>query len=241
MANKIIFHSNRSYCKANDGLEPAPTGRSVPDWFQKSDLYYKNPNTGEDYVDQSGYKAPTYKACPAILDMLTAGYILKTPCDIEFYKDGDRVNVRLPKGYDDFCGVRPEMEGFPVPAGHGKEHFHWWANWCPELPEGYSALYFTPLNRFDLPFTSPAGIIDNDKFNIPGLIPFFLREDFLGVVPAGTPYMQIFPFKREDWEAEYIVHSPKEIMERHKYTVDTFRTKEGGVYKKSFWSRRKYK
>lgn len=239
--NKIIFHSNRVYCKKDDGRQPESTAKSVPDWFQKADLYFKNPQTGEDYVDQTGYKHPTYKACPAILDILTAGYVLRTPCDLTFYEEDGRLKVKTEDGYTDFCDVRPAMEGFPVPAGHRAEHFHWWANWAPELPEGYSAIYTAPLNRFDLPFTSPAGIIDNDKFSIPGLIPFFVREDFTGVIPAGTPYMQIIPFKRDDWEAEYVIHNQKEVMARHKYTVDTFRTKEGGVYKKSFWNRRKYK
>lgn len=241
MSKKIIFHSNRLYCKDNDGLQPEPAGKMIPDWFQKQDLYFKNPITNQDYTDAQGFKAPTFKACPGILDLFTAGYIFKTPCDLEFYQKDNRIKVKVPSGYEGFCGEREQMPGFPTPTGYEDKHFHWWSNWAPELPEGYSALYLTPMNRYDLPFTNTTGIIDNDKFSTPGLLPFFLKKGWTGTIPAGTPYLQIIPFKRENWDSEYIIHDMKQIQERHAWTVKTFRTKDGGVYKKLFWSRRKYK
>lgn len=239
--NKIIFHSNRAYCKKDDGFEPEPAGKNIPEWFQKEDLYFKNPITKQDYLDQNGFKVPTFKACPGILDLFTTGYVLKTPCDVEFYENEGKIKVKVPPMYEGFCGERERMNSFPTPTGHEDRHYHWWPNWAPELPNGYSALYVTPMNYYDLPFTNTTGIIDNDKFNTPGLVPFFLKKGWTGIIPAGTPYIQIIPFKREDWESDYVLHTPGEIMERHAWTAKTFRTKDGGVYKKSFWSRRKYK
>ena len=97
-----------------------------------------------------------------------------------------------------------------------------------------------PINHFELPWVTVGGIIDSDKVTTSGLIPFFLKEGFTGVVPAGTPYLQIIPFKREDWESEMIFHSPMDIFKKTQQTSDLFRTSEGGVYKKLFWSKRKY-
>ena len=184
---------------------------------------------------------PGFKACPAILDTFTTGYMLLTPCDIEFYEKNGRIKARVPLEFDDFVGERPSMDGFSSPHGYEKNHFHWYANWAPELPEGYSCLYVQPINHFELPWITVGGIIDSDKVTNSGLIPFFLKTGFTGVVPEGTPYLQLVPFKREDWESEMVFHTSVEIMRNHKAVADTFRTPEGGVYKKKFWSRRKYK
>ena len=144
-------------------------------------------------------------------------------------------------GYEDFCQIRPKMDHFPTPAGHYDDHFHWYPNWAPSLPKGYSALYVSPINRFDLPFTTVAGIIDNDKMDTPGLMPFFLKKGFTGIIPAGTPYVQIIPFKRDDWESEYKFYTPQEIYDRHNAQADLLRVPEGGSYKKHIWSRKRYK
>ena len=182
-----------------------------------------------------------FKACPALLDVLTSGYLYVTPCDIEFIKDSSgNLSVKTELGFEDFCASRPEMKDFKTPIGCLDQHFHWYPNWAPRLPEGYSALYITPVNHFELPFITTAGIIDNDKMDTPGLVPFFLSKDFEGIIPAGTPYLQIFPFKREDWEMDIKLHSHDEIFERHNYQAALYRTKEGGAYKKYTWSRKKY-
>jgi hypothetical protein len=241
VANKIIFHSNKGYNKIDDEFSPSPAAKVVPKWYMDADLYAKDPRNGKFIPNYDGGKLPTFRACPAILDLFTTGYVLQTPCDLEFYKEGNTPKVKVPKTHRDFCDSRPPMPQFVYPSGYEKHHFHWWPNWAPSLPEGYSALYVNPLNSFDLPFLTVAGIIDNDKFNTPGLMPFFIREGFEGVVKAGTPFVQIIPFKREDWEMELKFHTQEELLERHKQSADTFRKPDGGVYKKSFWTRRKYK
>ena len=239
MTNKIIFHSNKIYNTKES--EPRPTATVTPKWWKDADMFVKD-NYGNYIANWSGQgRMPTFKACPALLDGFTTGYVLITPCDIEFYEKRGRKKVKTEIGFEDFVGDRDEMPGFLVPEGYDKKHFHWYANWAPQLPSGYSSLYIPPMNNFELPFLTTAGIIDSDKVTNSGLIPFFLRKDFLGVIPKGTPYLQIIPFKRDDWEAEYIHHSPTEIHNRTIENSNKFRTVEGGVYKKYFWSKRKYK
>lgn len=239
--NKITFHSNRVYNNPNSENLPEPTSKSIPSWYQSQDTFFKDPSTDKDFVDQAGNKFPTFKACPAVLDLFTTGYVLRTPCDIEFYMQDGLKKVKTALGYEEFCGERPPMPGFPTPHGYSDSHFHWWPNWAPGLPDGYSALYINPMNHFDLPFITVAGIIDNDKITSSGMMPFFLKEDFIGVIKAGTPFIQIIPFKREDWEMDLKFYTPKELHDKYTETYKTFRKPEGGVYKKLFWSRRKYK
>ena len=104
---------------------------------------------------------PTWKACPAVLDVLGTGYTYKTPCDIAFTKDAAG-NIQAPvldAQYRNFLQEREPMPEFVHPGGYHLR-FAWWADWAVELPEGYSALYTHPLNRFELPFLTTSGIVE---------------------------------------------------------------------------------
>jgi hypothetical protein len=241
MTNKIIFHSAKTYNNKNGENGPVPAANSVPFWWKDADRYIKDPN-GEPYINASGVgKVLSYKSCPAMLDTFTSGYMLRTPCDLDFYIKRGRTKVRIPVGFEDIVGEREPMEGFQTPPGFDDRHFHWYLNWAPQVPKGYSTLYVQPLNHFDLPYVTVAGIIDSDKVTNSGLLPFFLKTGFEGVVPAGTPIVQIFPFKREDWEMEYKFYTPEEIFEQTRENSLKFRDPNGGVYKRDYWEKRKYK
>ena len=238
--NKIRFHSNRRYNDYSENFNPIPTKNNIPNWYLSAKKYEIDEKSGDNLLNYDGGKLPSFKACPALLDIFTSGYLYVTPCDLKFsLKDGVPF-VETQKGFEDFCSERPEMKEFKEPYGHHKKHFHWYPNWAPSLPEGYSALYISPLNRFDLPFTTVAGIIDNDRMDTPGLMPFFLKKDFEGIIPAGTPYIQIIPFKREDWQMEIKKYNTQEIYERHIFQSNKYRVKNGGAYKKNTWSKKKY-
>ncbi len=192
--------------------------------------------------DGSG-KIPTWKACPAIFDIMGAGYVYKTPCDMEVYLDASgliQISVSDEK-YKDFIQDRPPMPQFKHPHGYHDKHFAWWADWAVELPDGYSALYTQPFNRFELPFLTTSGIIDNDKVKLPGTMPFFIIKGFTGTIPAGTPYAQILPFKRDHWESEIDTSiSPQDMMEKNRLNSEKYRQPDGGIYIKEVWERRKY-
>jgi hypothetical protein len=133
------------------------------------------------------------------------------------------------------------MPQFKPPLGFHEKHFAWWADWAVEVPEGYSVLYTQPFNRFELPFVTTSGIIDNDKVTLPGTMPFFVVKGFTGVLPAGTPYAQMLPFKRENWESEINDSIGYEEMNSiNQQNSDKYRVPDGGVYQREVWERRKY-
>lgn len=221
--------------------KPAAAIKEIPEWFRKADRFAINPMTKDYWKGPDGGKIPTWKACPAIFDILGTGYVLKTPCDIKFYLKNNKMSVEIKEDmYKDFCSERQPMPQFVHPKGYYKEHFAWYPDWAIELPEGYSALYTTPLNRFDLPFLMTTGIVDNDKINLPGTMPFFIIEGFEGIIPAGTPYAQIIPFKREDWTSEIFIENPSNLHKKNQSNSDKYRVKDGGVYKNEVWSKRTY-
>jgi hypothetical protein len=98
----------------------------------------------------------------------------------------------------------------------------------------------SPFNRYDLPFMTISGVIDNDKVNLPGLMPFFVQKGWTGVIPAGTPYAQLLPFLREDWKSEIIIPTETEILHSNIENSKKYRIPDGGVYRKEVWTRRSY-
>jgi hypothetical protein len=65
-----------------------------------------------------------------------------------------------------------------------------------------------------------SGIMDTDMWKHAGRIPFFIRKDFEGIIPKGTPFAQIIPISRDDWEKE--ISEPQ--LERHDLSIlrDTY-------------------
>lgn len=251
---KIIFKPNEVNLlgKKDHPSQPMPASKHIPDWFVKADRFAKHPLTGE-YIkapkhiapyakpgtDDYG-KIPTWKACPALLDTFTTGYVLRTPCDIKFYVKDNRVVAEVDKEYEIFIQRRDSMPGFSQPHGYHSNHFAWFGNWQVVVPEGYSVLYTHPLNRYDLPFLSTSGLIDTDKVSMPGSYPFFVRKDWEGVIEAGTPYMQMIPFLRENWESEILQITATEMSIFKFENMKKYRQPDGGVYMREVWEARKY-
>ena len=239
---KIIdFISNRPWLTKDSKSKPVPISKSMPQWYKEADRFAKMPN-GEYWIGPDKGKIPTWKACPAILDILTTGYSLVTPCDIEFFlDDAGQIDVKIEDPmYKDFATRRTPMPQFRHPEGYYNYHFAWMPDWAVKVPEGYSVLYVSPFNRYDLPIMTVSGIIDNDKVNLPGSFPFFVQEGWTGVLPAGTPYAQLLPFLREDWKSEITIPTSSQMMNHNIENSKKYRVPDGGVYQKEVWTKRLY-
>lgn len=243
MTNIIKFFSNRPWLTTASISKPEPIIKTIPEWYRKADRFAVDPVTSEVWIGPDGGKMPTWKSCPAVFDIMGSGYALKTPCDLEFYLDeAGVIQVRVENpAYQDFCTKRPPMPQFQNPLGYHPHHFAWLPDWGVGVTEGYSVLYTHPLNRFELPFLTTSGIIDNDIVNQPGMMPFFVSRSFQGIIPAGTVFAQMIPFKRDNWESESVIQTVDQMAEKHKDAAETYRIPDGGVYKDKVWTRRSYK
>ena len=242
MKNKKITFIADSYSVSKDDqlTNPTAVSKTLPDWYKKADRYYKDP-LGNNYKDQEGNSVHSWKSCPAMYDTMSAGYVFRTPCDLEFYTKNDVPHVKiLDEKFPNFVQERPPMPGFFVPYGYHDHHFAWYGEWAVRLPEGYSAIYVQPMNRYELPFETTNGIIDSDVVNLFGTVPFFLAKGWSGILPAGTPFLQIIPFKRENWTSDYEYPDHMKIYNDNMDNIKKFRTSKGGVYLKDVWKRRKY-
>jgi len=170
---------------------PKPAKNFIPEWWKKQELSINNHNPFDNL---------SFKACVPFLDSLTSGYMMHTSQDIFVKIENENPYMSWPTSPSPII-VRDSRDNLPVPIGHHNTHFAWSTNFGFELPKGYSLLVTHPLNRFDLPFTSVSGIID-DSVPWSGNFTFWLKKDFEGVIPKGTPMAQIIPFKRESWKSE---------------------------------------
>ena len=92
------------------------------------------------------------------------------------------------------------------------------------------------MNNFSLPFVSTSGIINNDKVFQPGSIPFFIRKGFNGIIPKGTPIIQIIPFKRNNWKSKKVLISSEDI----EHFKPGSKRIENNYYRNNLWEKNNY-
>jgi hypothetical protein len=169
---------------------------------------------------------------------LTSGYYYLLEDDLHVNLNENGFPTLTWKGNIMLLDKRPTLE-VPIPTNCHQLHFGFRMNWFYRTPPGYSVLVTHPMNRYDLPFFTLSGIVDSDIWGLPVFFSFFLRRDFIGTIPKGTPIMQFIPFKRDDWELE--INKNKEIIEEEEFKAEKRRTMVTGYYKKDVWQQKEFK
>lgn len=233
------------FCEDTEHVLGKPVAAKVdlPQWYKDGETYYAS---DEDHQCDSptcrhkGNKSAGLKTCMPVFDVLTSGYFLVTPFDIYVgRKDNGDLEVRWngPDSWSGFIRERDKRSGetIPRPAGHMPNHLVWSNRWGWQTPRGYSIIVTHPFNRYDLPFTTMSGFMDSDRVFVNGNVPFFIKEDFYGLIPAGTPYAQLIPVKRRSWKS-IIDQSKVDLIK--KQTQQLSKTKK--YYKKFLWVKKEY-
>jgi len=212
---------------------PKPAKAYIPDWYKKIKP------TGSLFVENNKENdSGAIKRCMPFFDALTNGYIQETWAEIQIKKNEDgSVN------YGSSIGPQILEMGAPSPIDVPDIFYPfqcaWKIHWMPKLPKGWSAMITSPGNRVDLPFTSFTGIVDSDLFY--GMkvgqganYPFYLKKDFEGIIPVGTPMYQIIPFKRETWQSFTLKYDDENTRKMNanirKYFLNG--------YKKEYWQKK---
>lgn len=215
-----------------------PASEYIPDWYRLSDGKI---NDFPSVLNQNNPQATTstYKKCTPFLDAMTSGYIVELSADIEITRNAEGGLLVLWRVSREMVTKHSENQwnGIPIPTGYLRGVLKWHNQFTIKSPKEYSLLFTQPINRFDLPFQIITGLVDCDKYTLPVQFPFFIKEDFIGIIPAGTPIVQIIPVKRDFWEREYLKFDTKtSLVEIEKYLSTIKRS-----YKNKFWQRKSYK
>lgn len=226
---KITFTNVSGFA---DLEQPQPASRLVPEWYKNTESYIGK----EKKPDGNGGTLATIKKCMPVFDAMTAGYIITLPADVYVsQKDGIPWYQWAGMGLVEFHPVEqaplhPKTNSFAYPK---------WNNyWSIKTPKGYSTLFVQPFHRESL-FTILPGIVDTDTYTVPVNFPFILNDlSFEGLIPKGTPMVQLIPIKRDAWSMDF--GSENEISEQN-LIRKKLHLKFFDKYKTMFWNRKEYK
>ena len=227
--------------------KPVPASTLVPQWWKSMTPYEISPNNleGKSLILENRVANATFKKCTPMLDALVSGYIITLWADVQVRQIKDEVGNHFPRitwKVNAYRGVflqhgASSMQ-IPPPAGYSNLVFKYQNTWIPHTPVGYSVLVTSPFGYKDLPFHAVPAIIDSDKSQLEIIPPMWIKEGFEGVIEAGTPLIQITPFKRENWKTEfdYLKTGEYEKLEDKNFNKHII-----NHYVRNHWSKKSYK
>ena len=186
---------------------PMPAFRLLPEWYKQQSVTTNNEDLS---IRDRGVVNTTVKKCMPVLDDLIAGYMVSLASDVQVTFDNEQIHfdwsLLLPSNVEPLITTHspPQISSFSIPDGYSIFPFKFTNYWKIVTPKGYSCLFKHPTWHGNVPFLSLSGIVDTDTHPVPVNFPFLIRHGWQGIIPAGTPIMQIIPFRREAWFSEII-------------------------------------
>lgn len=219
--------------------KPVPASKMIPDWYKNLESYM----SGDKRPDGNGSTTATAKRCMPIFDSISAGYIISTHTDLWVSQKPDDSGKNQPYyEWANFSSIsfhpKQQLPEHPDGAGHDHSYPKWNNTWAIKTPPGYSCLFISPLHR-ETPIIALPGVVDTDTYSAPVNFPFVLRDPKMdGIIPAGTPIVQVIPFKRDEWQME--LGGMEEFQEQSKIT-SKLRSVFFDSYKRQFRQIKEYK
>jgi hypothetical protein len=215
--------------------KPKPATEYIPDWYKKAKSYTNPDNKKSPSLDGTPYA--TVKRCMPVWDLMTAGYIIETPYDIYVRQTSEGPYFQWGEMQAIAFQTMDQFQNHPYSRdiNYAVRIVH---PWSIKTPKGWSVLICEPQHHEPTPIITANGIVDTDNYSLPFNMFIKLRDpNFEGMIPAGTPFVQIIPFKREKWISKLGGKKEKNkvIFDRSKFITVFF-----DRYKKFWWVRKEY-
>jgi hypothetical protein len=184
-----------------EGREPYPASKILPEWYKSLPSYVG----GKKIPDPTNQTSGTIKRCMPVFDAMTAGYIIPTYVDLYVSKTGaGEIKIQAPSlnplNFHDII----QAPTYPGVTDQVKQISKWMNPWSISTPKDYSCLFVSPMHHENSFFDILPGVVDTDTYTAPVNFPFLFSDpNFIGLIPAGTPLVQVIPFKRESWEINF--------------------------------------
>ena len=211
---------------------PSPASRVIPDWYKNTPEY-----VGGERIIRDGATPHTVKKCIPVFDAMTAGYVIRTYVDVQVTQRDGLPYYEWPSfGAISFHPVEQAPEH---PGKNGAPYPKWSNPWAIRTPRGYSCLFIPPMHNPNGVFTVLPGVVDTDTYTAPVNFPFTLDDvAWEGLIPAGTPMVQVIPFRRDSWNM--VMGGDNELVSQGKVT-NRLRSLWFNSYKRQFWTRKEYR
>lgn len=206
---------------------PVPSVKKVPDYFKKI-----KPQVGHDPQDS------TVKRCLPFLDAMSCGFIIPLWCDVYVFAKNGELTINFPRNFylEPALGAHNinQIPDHPLSKrAYGDMALKWSNPWIVETEPGVSCLFTSPLNHLETRFKILDGVVDTDNYYNYVNFPFFWtggEGEFL--IPKGTPFVQVIPFRREDQEISVSLVDDKKRTK----TNSILATRMKNAYREEFWS-----
>ena len=206
---------------------PQPANKFLPDWYKRTEVR----------PDDKKPLDKTVKACMPFMESLTFGWIVPVPADVAMTRNADG-SLHLEWDDDSFelMGMHDKSQVGGDMFPHSGEVVKFNLPYQLRTPEGVSTLFMPPLNRVEERFRPFSGVVETDKYanetNIPSLV---LDQDYEGVVEAGTPLVQVIPFKRDSLVTESETRGMTEEEEEMRQRANQAIGSVPAYYKNRVW------
>lgn len=185
-----------------------PAKYFLPQWFKGMKDFVEVDAVHEknkpNYFGKKGdtakkHTSGTVKRCPAIVDLITEGFIIPMWSDFLIQRDMETFewdNKNFQYGIE--FHSKEQIKGWNLKKTDFPEGIKFTNPWRIYTPKGYSVIFMTPTYQFEKRFTVLPGIVETDSYhhiNFPSI--WHTTKD--AVIERGTPFIQVIPFKRDEW------------------------------------------
>jgi hypothetical protein len=178
--------------------KPAASNKFFPEYFRKL-----NSQIGNDVQDL------TVKRCVPFLEAMSAGFIIPLWCDVHVVASNGEITLSFPRNWrrDYQVGKHTKLQIGDHPdtkKKYGNLPLKWVNPWVIETEPGVSCLFTSPMNHGGLNVKLVDGVVDTDNYYNTINFPFFWTGgDGEFILSAGTPLIQVIPFRRDAFDLEF--------------------------------------
>lgn len=197
--------------------EPIPMKKCIPEWFKKIPGHTPNRSPG-------GFPGMSAKKCLPLLDGMSLGWAIPLQSDVHVITNDDcSVLQARPMDRCPFASI--ERHSWDQVKSNKwtiwkQDPIKFINHWIIKTNPGWSCLFQTLPNELEKDFMCLTAVVDTDKYynqiNFPAV---WLKNNFDGTLKAGTPIIQVIPFKRNTDNAKVRCEKPKEAAKRKKLNL----------------------
>lgn len=215
-----VIPSSKEYEHLLELYPPVKANQILPEWYKKMSISSTFEHLQAEKQNVENKEIMQAKNCPAIQDILTEGFVIPLWTKFDYatsYKDDllyqhyhlyfldvidDEVDKHLSFHTSD------QLNGMDLKLSADKRL---WKLLCPYyfiVPEGYNIMYTDPFYHFRNDIRVLSGVVQADKW---GSItfPFEIHNQNFSM-EAGTPFVHVFVYKRDEKIDNLIIDSGTE-------------------------------
>ena len=253
----IQFYAEKSVLDILGDIKPQPSSKFLPEYYKNANLNVVKPKERIAFGPNHSFNGKVgnhfgFKACVPYMDAIMGGYTIPLWSDVIYDKTNESFYLSHNQVEDQYqkntyaLGVLSthsyeQVKGIPG-TKESEITFKYLNPWKIKTPPGYSCLFIQPMNHFDSRYQIVSGIVDTDTYTESVHFPFIINRNNMNdkdKFERGMPFVQVIPFKRENWKMDLHPMTNKERSE-NRSIMGILSSMTQYAYRKMWWKKKKY-